>query len=149
MDPLIFNIKESDLILSSSCDIELRYLTSVDPVSQEISVTSGGTLFDYKFEIFVRGIKDKFDIPSDRVGRMHSTVKIDVENNIPLKINLNVSAGVMKELTHCHYSNTYPRNITLQFDEDEWNDSWDNLCRFRSVTSQEKNLFFVGYKFEI
>jgi len=83
MDPLIFNIKESELILSDSCETELRYLASLDPASQEISVSSGGTMLDYLFEIYVRGTKDKFDIPSDRIGRMLSTVMVDVENKIP------------------------------------------------------------------
>ena len=78
-----------------------------------------------------------------------SFLLIDVENNLPLKIQLNVSAGVMKELTRCRYSNTNPRNITLQFDDDEWNDSWDNLCKFRTTACNERNLFFVDYKFEI
>ncbi len=149
MDPLIFNIKESELILSDSCETELRYLASLDPASQEISVSSGGTMLDYLFEIYVRGTKDKFDIPSDRIGRMLSTVMVDVENKIPLKINLNVSAGVLRELVSCCYSKINPRSIVLKFDEDEWIDSWDNLCKFRVSTSQDKNLFFVNYKFEI
>lgn len=149
MDPLIFDIKYSELIMSSVCESELKYLASVNPISQKISVSSGGEILDYAFEIYVRGGKDKFEMPLDRVGRMLSTVKIDVENKIPMRINLNVSEKIIKELINCHYSSVRPKKIIFSFNEDEWNDSWDNLCKFRIATNQEKNLFFVEYKFEI
>jgi len=149
MEPIIFDIEDSELIFSSSCDVELKYLASVNSSSEEISLTSGGKLFDYKFEIYIRGSKSSFDMPEGRVGRMLSAVKRDIENKIPLKINLNVSMGVIEKLFECYKSKLIPRNLTLFFHDDDWFESWDNLCKFKLQASEDKNLFFVDYKIEI
>jgi hypothetical protein len=149
MDPLILNVKESELILSNSCEVEFLYLSSVDLTSQEISVSSGGSLSDYMVEIYVRGPKDKFDMPSGKVGRFLSITDADLSNNMPLKAYLNVTNGVLDKLIDCSKSRVHPRNIALTFHEDDFISSWDNMCKWKVDVEKKNNLFVSGYKFEI
>jgi hypothetical protein len=162
MESFEFKVKETGLVLSSENVVEMKYLSSVNEGSYKLLLSSGGSIFDYKFDIRVRGVTEGFDVPENEVGRILSIVKSDVESNLPIKIHLNVADSIFRQLLECYNFKNSPKKIVLSFDDEalqydyvnnqsRGEDSyfWNNLCRFRINQINDDNFVLNQYEFEM
>lgn len=162
MELLIFEIKKSQLNLTSNYGEELVYSAKASLDSHKLFLSTGGSILDYEFEIYVRGQSNNFEFPEEAIGRILSTIKVSDGDKRLLKIQLNTSKVTFDNLQANFKSKILPKRVCLSFDEekselnyvsdqdsDEFNYFWDNLCKYWTETTVKNNLFLVDYKFEI